>query len=571
MDAPSKKRLGEILLDDELVTKEQLEEALNLQKSSKDRKPIGELLIELGYLSEEGLALAISKKLGLKYVSFSDNSLKISFDQGLDKLIAEKFARDNLVLPMSKAGRNLNVAMWDPLNFVVVDNIKKMIRLDLVISCSPKKDILDGIDKLYLHKGVVPTVGGEAGLSSFAIGEGFDIATKNIDELKSKAAEAPVVKIVNHLIRQAVKEKASDIHIDPQEEKVSVRMRVDGVLYEIEPPPKEMIAPIVSRIKILSRLDIAEKRLPQDGGFMTKIDNRNIDFRVSTIPTIYGEKLALRVLDKGEIRFDLDSLGMSKENLKKVTEYIKKPYGIIFLTGPTGSGKTTTLYCILNEIKSPKKNILTIEDPVEYRIEGVNQVQAMPQIGLTFAKGLRTFLRQDPDIVMVGEVRDLETAEISVRAALVGRLVLSTLHTNDSVGAISRLVDFGIEAFLLSSTLNMVIAQRLVRKLCKDCKQVVTLEKQTTEKYGLKGVKTYGPKGCTSCRKRGYTGRIAIYEIMCVDEEIREMIERKQNIGAIKSALIKKGMETLRQDGFKKVKEGATSLDEVLAVTMEAE
>jgi len=568
MENISKKRLGEILLEDELITKEQLEEALNLQKASKEKKPIGELLIELGYLSEEGLALAVSKKLGLKYVSFSDNSLKISFDQGLDKLISEKFARDNFVLPMSKAGRHLTVAMWDPLDFIVVDNIKKMTRTDLIVHCSPKKDIIDGIDRLYLHKGVMTT--GETELGALGIGEPLDVNSRNIDELKSKAAEAPVVKIVNHLIQQAVKEKASDIHIDPQEEDVSVRFRIDGVLYETEPPPKELVPSIVSRIKILSRLDIAEKRLPQDGGFMTKIDNRSIDFRVSTIPTIYGEKLAIRVLDKEQISFSLDSVGFTKEDREKVSEYIKKPYGLLFVTGPTGSGKTTTLYCILNEIKSPKKNIITIEDPVEYRINGVNQVQALPQIGLTFARGLRTFLRQDPDVIMVGEVRDLETAEISVRAALVGRLVLSTLHTNDSVGTVSRLLDFGIEPFLLGSTLNMVIAQRLVRKLCQKCKELVQIDKETAEKYGLKGAKFYSPKGCASCRQRGYSGRVAIFEIMCVDREIREMIEQKQDAGSIKDALIKKGMRTLRQDGMEKVRQGATSLDEVLAVTMEA-
>ena len=561
-----KKRLGEILLEDGLVTKEQLSEALSLQEKVKERKYLGELLIELGYLSEEGLCLTISKKLSIKYISFSDNSLNINFNQNLNKVISEKFARDNLILPLSKAKQYISVAMWDPLNFVVVDNVKRMVKMDLIIHCSTKKDIIEGIERLYSRKGVSDS---EGGISSLGLSNTLEATTDNIDELKSKAAEAPVVKIVNLLIRQAVREKASDIHIEPMEDKISIRLRVDGVLYETEPPPKELIMPIISRIKILSRLDIAEKRLPQDGGFITKLDNRSIDFRVSSIPTIYGEKLAIRVLDKEQLQLNLASIGLSGEDLKKVSEYIKKPHGLIFLTGPTGSGKTTTLYCILNEIKSPKKNIITIEDPVEYRVEGVNQVQAMPHIGLDFARGLRTFLRQDPDVIMVGEVRDLETAEICVRSALVGRLVLSTLHTNDSVGSISRLIDFGVEPFLLASTLNMVIAQRLTRRLCPKCKQIVQLDKETIEKHNLKGVKVYGPKGCTSCRNRGFSGRIPVFEIMCMDRELQDMIEKRKDISVMRDALKKKGVKTLRDDGLDKVKQGLTSLDEALSITMD--
>ncbi|MDD4957288.1 MAG: ATPase, T2SS/T4P/T4SS family [Candidatus Omnitrophica bacterium] len=564
----TRKRLGEILLEDDLVTKEQLTEALNLQQQSKDRRFLGELLIDLGYLTEEGLCLAISKKLGIKYASFSDKSLEIRFDQDLDHLVDEKFAKENFVLPLSKTHRFLTIAMWDPLNFVIVDNVKKITNMELVVVCSTRKDIAEGIDKLYGKKGLFGTASADV-MEEFVkagVGDG-----DNVDELKMKAAEAPVVKIVNLLIQRAVKDKASDIHIDPMEETVSVRLRIDGTLYEIEPPPKSMVSPIVSRIKILSRLDIAEKRLPQDGGFMTKVDGRDIDLRVSTIPTIHGEKLVMRVLDKGQMNFDLSTIGMTEADYEKMYANIRKPHGLIFLTGPTGSGKSTSLYCILSAIKSRKKNVLTIEDPVEYRIEGVNQVQANPQIGLDFARGLRTFLRQDPDIIMVGEVRDLETAEICVRSALVGRLVLSTLHTNDSVGTISRLVDFGIEPFLLGSTLNMVIAQRLIRKLCPLCKQKVEVDAETVEKLGLQGIQVYGPKGCGACRNRGYTGRQAIFEIMCVDREIQDMIEKRAEMGDLKRALIRNGMKTLREDGIEKVKQGDTSLDEVMTVTMDIE
>ena len=560
-----RKKLGEILLEEGLVTKEQLQEALNLQQKTKDPKPLGETLIGLGYLSEEGLCLSISRKLGIKYLSLADGSLNISFDQGLDKLIDERVARSNMVLPLSKTLKYLSVAVWDPLNFVVIDNIKKIARMDLLINCTTKSDILIGIDRLYLHKGVFDTKESVmAGQAAWRADE------ETIDELKSKAAEAPVIKMVNLMMQDAVKEKASDIHVEPQEEKVVVRFRVDGILYEKSAPSKNMIAPLVSRIKILSHLDIAEKRLPQDGGFMAKIDKRNIDFRVSTIPTIYGEKLTIRILDKEQVNFNLSTINLNKEDQEKVSSHIHKPNGLVFLTGPTGSGKTTTLYCLLNEIKSPEKNIITIEDPVEYRISGANQVQAMPQIGLDFARGLRTFLRQDPDIIMVGEVRDLETAEICVRSALVGRLVLSTLHTNDSVGSISRLLDFGIESFLLASTLNMIIAQRLVRKLCPQCKELVKLDAKTVKDYKLEGTKTYKPKGCDACHKRGFMGRVAIFEIMCVDRDIRAMIEKKEDMSSVKKFLVeKKGMKTLRQDGLEKVRAGLTSLDEVLATTMD--
>jgi type IV pilus assembly protein PilB len=568
MALPVRKRIGDMLVEDGLITTTQLNEALELQKKSAEKIPVGELLVQLCYLSEEGLALTLSKKLKTGCLFFSDNSLSIRFDQSLDRLISQDFARANTILPLSKTEKTIAIAMWDPLNFVVIDNIKRMTSLDVVVYCSTKTDILEGIDRLYVLKGTRQAEGRAP--SSVMSVEQKTTKKDDLEQLKLKAAEPPVIKLVNNIIHNAISDRASDIHIEPTETGFDIRFRIDGLLYKTDTPPKDMFAPIVSRIKILSKLDIAEKRLPQDGGFTVKVINRSVDFRVSSIPTLYGEKLVLRILDKEKMDYKLSSLGMVKADHKKVSDAIKRPYGLILLTGPTGSGKTTTLYCILNEIKSPKKNIMTIEDPVEYRIEGASQVQEMSGIGLTFARGLRAFLRQDPDIIMVGEIRDMETAEMCVRSALVGRLVLSTLHTNDSIGAVARLIDLGVEPFLVSSTLIMVIAQRLLRKLCPECKQVVKLNKETIDKYNLGGVKLYGPKGCSSCQNHGYKGRVAIFEIMAVDQEIQDMIEKRADMTAVKNALLKKGMKLLRDDAIDRAKQGLTSLDEAISATQEA-
>ncbi|MDD4202356.1 MAG: ATPase, T2SS/T4P/T4SS family [Candidatus Omnitrophica bacterium] len=567
MAGETRKKLGEMLVEDGLIEESQLEEALSIQQTGNERKFIGEILLDLGYLSEEGLSLTLSKKLGMKYVSFSDKSMIINYEQGLEKLVSQQFATDNMAVPLSKTDRYLSIAMWDPLDFMVVDNLKQLTKMDLVIHCSTKTDILDGIDRLYVKKGKVEEEEAVSVNTSKEEKDFFSTAD-DLDTLKSKAAEAPVVKLVNQMIDEAVTKGASDMHIDPREDRLSIRFRIDGKLYEMETPPQEMQAAIISRIKILSRLDIAEKRLPQDGGFNLKVNGRAIDFRVATLPTIYGEKIVIRLLDKESIKMDLDTIGLSKENYERILANIDKPNGLVFVTGPTGSGKSTMLYCILNKIRSGSKNMMTIEDPVEYRMDTVNQVHAKANIGLDFARVLRAFLRLDPDIIMVGEVRDLETAEICVRCALVGRLVFSTLHTNDCVGTISRLLDFGIEPFLLSTTLNLVIAQRLARKLCTKCKTVIHLEKETIDKYGLEGVQVYGPVGCDVCDNRGYKGRMAIFEVMSVDEHLKSMIEKKTDMVDIRDFLLSKGLKTLRDDGLEKVKQGLTSLDEILAITM---
>ena len=558
-------KLGNLLLEAKLITKEQLDEGLMLQKRTEDNDPIGEILVDLGYLSEDGLARMLSKQLKIKYVSFGAGTLVIRFDQNLNKLVSEEFARNNKVLPLSQTPETVFVTMWNPLDFTIIDNLKRMLGKDIVVYCSTRKDILEGINRLYVIKGPPTDESSYATAPLQPDRRGRD----ETEQLKLRASEPPVIKLVNSIVHGAIEELASDIHIEPHEEGFDIRYRVDGLLYKIDGPSKDMYAPVVSRIKIMSRLDIAEKRLPQDGGFMVKIDNRSVDFRVSSIPTIYGEKIVIRVLDKESMNFSLSSIGMSKENYLKVSDAIKKPYGLIFLTGPTGSGKTTTLYCILNEIKSPQKNVITIEDPVEYRIVGANQVQELPNIGLTFARGLRAFLRQDPDIIMVGEVRDFETAEMCVRSALIGRLVLSTLHTNDSLGAITRLIDFGIEPFLVSSSLSMVIAQRLVRKLCPICKELITVDKSIIEKHSLGDAKLYGPKGCKQCHNRGFVGRLAIFEILIADKEIRNLIESKRDMAVIREALDKKGMKSLRYDAMDKVRQGLTSLDEAIIATME--
>ena len=557
-----RRTLGDLLLEAKLVTKEQLDEGLALQRKSEASVPIGEILVSMGYLSEEGLALTLSKKLNIKYLSFEAGTLVIEFDQNLSKLVSEEFARSSTAPPLSKTPETISVAIWNPLDFTVIDNLRRISSRDVVVYCSTKKDILEGIKRLYVLRGP-PT-----DATSLHADRRQTARKDETEKLKLRASEPPVIKLVDSIVRGAIEELASDIHIEPHEEGFDIRYSVDGLLYKIDGPSRDMYAPVVSRIKIMSRLDIAEKRLPQDGGFMTKIDNRSVDFRVSTIPTIYGEKIVIRILDKEKMNFDLSSIGMSEENYSKVSEAIKKSYGLIFLTGPTGSGKTTTLYCILNAIKSPQKNIMTIEDPVEYRIAGANQVLELPNIGLTFARGLRAFLRQDPDIIMVGEVRDFETAEMCVRSALVGRLVLSTLHTNDSVGAVTRLIDFGIEPFLISSSLVMVIAQRLIRKLCPHCKELITVDKSIIEKYSLKGAKLYGPKGCKQCCNRGFTGRLAIFEILIADKEIRDLIESRRDTAVIKEALEKKGMKSLRYDSMDKVRQGLTSLDEAIVATM---
>ncbi|MEI8175950.1 MAG: ATPase, T2SS/T4P/T4SS family [Candidatus Omnitrophota bacterium] len=564
-------RLGEILVREGLISEVQLEQALAAQRKEALKRPLGEILVSLGFISDENLALALSKKLNLPYLSERNNTLKIEKNVGLQQMIPEALARESTLLPYAKTSTVIHVAFSDPLNIVVIDNIRMMTRLDVAAALAPLGDIKKGIDELYGKGSAVKSaMEGVSGGGSESAGNGSADAgaMEDLDPntLRKTAEEAPLVKLVDLIIMEAINNKASDIHIEIFEKKVCIRYRIDGVLYEIPPPAKQFYLALVSRIKILANLDIAEKRLPQDGAIVIRTKDKNVDLRISTMPTIYGEKVVIRVLDTSQMSVGLDKLGFEAAALEKVRRAIKKPYGMILITGPTGSGKSTTLYGVLNELRTPQKNIVTIEDPVEYKLEGVNQVQVKSQIGLTFASGLRTFLRQDPDIIMVGEVRDLETAEMCVRAALVGRLVLSTLHTNSAAIAPTRLIEFGIEPFLITSSLLMVEAQRLVRKLCPACKVPYQPEGDIAKKYGLSGVTLYKAVGCDKCRNIGYAGRAGIYEVLIVTEEIRELILKRGSADEIKNAAVRQGMQTLLESGLEKVRLGLTSLEEVLSI-----
>jgi type IV pilus assembly protein PilB len=393
----------------------------------------------------------------------------------------------------------------------------------------------------------------------------------SLDKLIARAEEAPVVKLVDLIIRQAIGERASDIHIEPFKDRISLRYRIDGKLYEIPPPAKHLHLPLVSRVKILAKLDIAEKRLPQDGAILVRIDERPIDIRVSIIPTIYGEKAVLRILDRGGVTLNLSSMGFDANQLEHVRKAIFSPYGLVLITGPTGSGKSTSLYAILNEVKSPTKNIVTVEDPVEYKMDEINQVQIKPEIGLTFAAALRSFLRQDPDIMLVGEIRDLETAQICIRSALTGHLVLSTLHTNDAPSAVSRLMDIGIEPYMLAPSLLVIIAQRLVRKLCPDCKVAYEPTSAQLKGASIKAELIYGPKGCAKCNNAGYKGRICIVEVLPITLEIQDLINQRASFQKIREVARAAGMQTLYESGIKKVENGITSLEEILSTTLGVE
>jgi len=566
-------RLGELLISQNKITEGQLEEALSLQKETGEM--LGDILVKSGYISEEVLSETLSEQLKIPYVSLSNGTLRPKLDQDLEKLIPARFANAHLVLPISKHLGSLTVAFVNPLDLMVRDNIRKMTGYNVNPVITTKAELVSAINEFYgkdfaLREAIKDTYKAKEIKSTL---EAYEKEEEefSLDKLLAKAEEAPVVKLVDLLIRQAVEERASDIHIEPFEKKIRVRYRIDGILHEISPPAKHLHMAIISRIKILSKMDIAEKRLPQDGGFMVKLEDRLVDLRVSTIPTANGEKVVMRILDKSSTPLDLTGLGFPKEDLEKFSRAIKQPYGLVFLTGPTGSGKSTTLYAALNMIKSSEVNIITIEDPIEYRFEGINQVQAKPEIGLTFANGMRSFLRQDPDIIMVGEIRDRETSQICVRAALTGHLVFSTLHTNDAPSVCDRLKDLGIDTFLLNSSLLLILAQRLVRCLCPECKQGYEPNKLEREKMGKLGKDAemiYGPKGCDYCNMTGYRGRLGIFETLEVTERIRRAFSKGIAGEDLKWIAQEGGMKTLWESGVEKVIEGITGIEEVSRVTL---
>ena len=570
MPVQSRARLGELLVKEGLITDDQLAQALRLQEKEGGR--IGDTIVKLGYVTETDIVNVLAKQYHIPYATKASGLLSPQRGQGLEQLVPKEFARERVLIPISRSLNSLTVAFADPLDLIVIDNLTKLTRCQINPIVSAKSDILTAIEEFYGPDSWLK----EAVDSSYqrpTIDEPtVELATEeelSLDRLKAQAEEAPVVRLVDLIIRQAIKDRASDIHIEPWKDRITLRYRIDGKLYEISPPARQLHAAIVSRIKILAKLDIAEKRLPQDGSFTTTMEGREIDFRIATVPTIYGEKVAIRILDKESAILDLSQLGFDARELDIFRRVGQLPYGLIFLTGPTGAGKTTTLYALLREIQSPEKHIITIEDPVEYRLEGVNQVQVKAHIGLTFATGLRAFVRQDPDVIMVGEVRDLETAEICVQAALTGHLVLSTLHTNDAPSAVARLVDIGVAPFLVSSTLSCVVAQRLVRRLCPACKEAYEPSRELRKRLGVgEDVLLYRAKGCGECTQSGYRGRSGLYEVMEVSSELKDMIVRGTSAQELRQLARQQGLATLWDVGVKKVADGVTSAEELMSTVL---
>ncbi|MBU1061160.1 MAG: type II secretion system ATPase GspE [Candidatus Omnitrophica bacterium] len=562
----SRNKLGQILLNENIITESELQKALEVQK--KEGARLGEILVNLGLVSENDIVVALAKQLSIPYASYSKGLLKPVEGQELSKLVPEEYARRHILLPISKHLNSLTVAFVDPLDLITIDNLKHMTGCEINPIIATKSDLERAINEFYGKEDLLKdAISDSYELEEFKLEDDQQVEL-SLDELISRAEEAPIIKLVDLLLIQAIRDRASDIHVEPFKQKINIRYRIDGVLYEIPPPASHLLPAIVSRIKILSSLDIAERRLPQDGAFFVKVEKKGIDIRVSTIPTIYGEKVVMRILDKSTTPLNLDDLGFEPHEIEKFRKAIKSPHGLILVTGPTGSGKTTTLYAGLNEIKSPRKNISTVEDPVEYRLEGINQVQIKPSIGLTFAATLRSFLRQDPDFMMVGEVRDLETAQICIRASLTGHLVFSSLHTNDATSAISRLIDIGIEPYLISSSLLLVAAQRLVRRLCPECKEAYETTPKLMSDFKITQELLYKPKGCDYCSHTGYRGRVAIYELIVIEDRMKELISRGAGLVEIKKVANELGRTSLLETGIKKVAQGITSIEEIFGMTM---
>ncbi len=558
-------RLGDMLVKATLITKEQLAKALQQQETSGGR--IGTNLVKLGFISEDDITSFLSRQYGVPSINLSH----FEIDQIVIKLIPSEIAQKHQVIPINRTGNVLTVAMADPSNIFAIDDMKFMTGFKVEPVVASETSIKNAINKYYDSAGMVEDIMKDFDDQNVeALREGED--TVNVAELGQAAEDAPVVKLVNLILTDAIKKGASDIHIEPYEKTFRVRYRIDGVLYEVMQPPTRLKAAISSRVKIMAQLDIAERRLPQDGRMKIKMAGREMDFRVSTLPTLFGEKVVLRLLDKGSLELDMTKLGFESHALTDFEGGLLMPYGMVLVTGPTGSGKTTTLYSALNRLNTTETNIMTAEDPVEYNLPGINQVQMKAEIGLNFAAALRSFLRQDPDIIMVGEIRDYETAEIAIKAALTGHLVLSTLHTNDAPSTISRLLNMGVEPFLVAASTNVIVAQRLARRVCQACKESAPVPAQVLLNvgFGPEEAGTIVPvrgKGCMSCSDTGYKGRVALYEVMLIRENIKEAILQGASVIELRELGRKNGMRTLREAGLQKIREGMTSLEEVLRVT----
>jgi type IV pilus assembly protein PilB len=568
-------RLGELLVKENLITADQLRQALDQQKSTGAR--LGTCLMKLGFISDDEITGVLSRQYGVPSI----NLKYYEVDASVIKLIPQDTAVRYQIVPLSRVGSTLTIAMTDPTNVFAMDDIKFMTGFNVEPVVASETAIAEAISKFYgetqsgeeLDKVMKDLTEGDAADLELASEE----QEMNLAELEKAAEEAPIIKLVNLILTDAVKRGASDIHVEPYEKEIRVRFRIDGILQAVMAPPMKLRDAIISRVKIMAKLDISEKRLPQDGRIMIKYrkDNKikDLDFRVSTVPTLYGEKIVMRLLDKENLRLDMTKLGFEQESLTKFERAILRPYGMVLVTGPTGSGKTNTLYSSIARLNTPETNIMTAEDPVEFQLGGINQVQMKDQIGLNFAAALRAFLRQDPNIILVGEIRDFETAEIAVKAALTGHLVLSTLHTNDAPSTISRLMNMGIEPFLVATSVNLICAQRLVRRICSNCKEELKVPEQAMLDAGytqdeLATTHISIGKGCGTCNKTGYKGRVGLYEVMEINDELRELVLVGASALELKKKAVDNGMISLRRSGLTKVALGMTTIEEVVRETV---
>ena len=565
-----KERLIELLINNKAISKAQLDKALKIQKDKGGS--LKNILVQSGFIAEKDLMSVLSQGLGIPPISLS----RFKIDPELIKLIPREVANKYQIVPVSRVGNMLTVAMSDPLNIFAIDDLRAITKLDIGIIIAFQKEVQDAIEQYYgenTHEAIEELMEDLKAQDIEFIQMGGVEEKVDSERLFKLVEEAPVVKLTNMILENGIKARSSDILIEPMENSVRVRYRVDGVLKEAESLPKNTHESIVSRIKVMSELNIAERRLPQDGRFRLGINNNNVDFRVSILPSSKGEKVALRVLDKSQAMLDIDRLGFSPDALDRLKKCASRPHGMILVTGPTGSGKTTTLYSLMRYVYSPEKNIITVEDPIEYQIEGINQVTARAEVGLTFASALRSILRQDPDVIMIGEIRDFDTVDIAIKSALTGHLVLSTLHTTTAPGSVVRLVNMGCEPFLITSSLIAIVAQRLIRKLCPKCREAYKPGDVLSTRLGIdikksKDVSFYRAKGCSACLHTGYAGRVGICEVLAVTPAIRNLVLKRARENELKQVARNEGMKTLREDGIGKVLAGLTSLEEVLRVTV---
>ena len=565
-----KENIIDILLKSEHITKEQLDRALSLQKEKGI--PLRKVLVDKGIITEDALLSLFSEQLYMPTLRLA----KYKFDAEVINLIPERMARLYLIIPLSKIGNTLTISLADPLNILALDDLKNFTGCNIDIVLSPEDEISRAIDSQYgkeakemqniLDESILDQGGGTDNSLELLKTDELELSNALLESEK-----APIVQLVDIVLAQALKSRASDIHIEPEVDFLRIRYRVDGALHDVLRVPKINQNAILARLKIISNLDITENRIPQDGRFKVKTEGREVDFRVSSLPTTFGQKFVLRALDKENLSIGLDKLGFSEQPAAVFKAAVAKPFGMMLVTGPTGSGKSTTLYSVLNQLNTPERNIVTIEDPIEYQVEGITQMQVKPDIGLDFASGLRSILRQSPDVIMIGEIRDSETADIAIKAALTGQLVLSTLHTNDAISSINRLIDMGVEPFLVASSVIMLCAQRLARKICLKCRKPADMPKDFLEKIGFREkARFYTAAGCKYCGNTGFYGRIAVLETVLIDDTMREMIIRRKSIDEIKEYAVKSlGMRTLRDDAYLKVKQELTSLDEALRITTE--